>query len=162
MKFASRPSRSPIGPTAQVTSPSDSAGIAAVVGEPYHRDDATEKAAVEGHAAFPHLEYLYRVFEKMRQVVEQHIAGPSAEDDAQRHPQDEIVVVEDGHGRRAAPVSFVGDDGAGIEPAEQDAADIGERIPADREGPDGHQHGIEGRERDEGGGHEGFPAARMT
>src|SRR5450631_3811446 len=50
----------------------------AVVSEAYHRDDATEKAAVEGHAAFPHLEDLERVLEKMRQVVEQHIAGAAA------------------------------------------------------------------------------------
>ena len=36
---------------------------------------------------------------------------------------------------------------ARIEPAEQNADDIGERVPADRERPDRDQHGIEGGER---------------
>ena len=55
---------------------------------------AAEEAAVERHAAFPHFDDFGRMLGKVRQVVEQHVAGASAEDDAERHPQDEIVEVE--------------------------------------------------------------------
>ena len=126
---------------------------AAVIGEPQDRDDAAEEAAMERHAALPHLEDLQRVLEEVRQVVEQDVADPAAEDDAERHPQDEIVVVGDGERRRAAPQPVIRDEGARVEPAEQDAADIGKCVPAHRKGADRDQHRIEAREGDEGGRH---------
>ena len=72
----------------------------------------------------------------MRQIVEQHVADAAAEDDAERDPDDEIVEIGDGQRRLAAPQRFVADQRAGIEPAEQNADDIGERVPADRERTD--------------------------
>ena len=84
--------------------------------------------------------------EEVGGVVEQHVAEPATEDDAERHPQDEVVEVDDGQRRFAAPQPFRADDGAGIDPAAEDADDIGERVPADRERSDLDQHGIEGRE----------------
>ena len=43
------------------------------------------------------------MLDEVRQVVEQDVADAAAEDDAERHPQDEIVVIGDGERRRAAP-----------------------------------------------------------
>src|SRR5262249_52877326 len=54
-----------------------------------------------------------------------------------------IVVIGDRQRRRAAPIPLVGDNAARIEPAEQNAGDIGERIPADRERTEADQHRIE-------------------
>ena len=107
------------------------------------RDHAAEEAAVEGHAALPDLDDLGRVRGEVRRVVEQHVADAAAEDDAERHPDDEVVEVDDGHRRRPAPVALVADQGAGVEPAEQDAENIGERVPADRERADRDQHRID-------------------
>ena len=50
--------------------------------EQHHRGDAAEEAAVERHAALPQFENLGRVLDEERQIVEQHIAGAAAEDDA--------------------------------------------------------------------------------
>ena len=106
-------------------------------------------AAVERHAALPHFENLERMSGELRQVVEQHIADAAAEHDAERHPEDEIVVVGDRERRRSAPQPFARDDRAGIEPAEQDAEDIGERVPADGKRPDRDQHRMESGEGDD-------------
>ena len=76
-----------------------------LTGEPDDRDDAAEEAAMERHAALPHLEDLERVLEEVRQVVEQDVADAAAEDDAERHPQDEIVEVGDGERRRRRPTA---------------------------------------------------------
>ena len=89
-----------------------------------------------------------RMLDEERQVVEQHVAGAAAEDDAERHPQHEVVEVGERDRRRSAPGPLGFQDAARINPAEQDAADIGERIPADRKRPDRDRDRIEGRERD--------------
>src|SRR6267378_4029725 len=70
MKLASRPSNSPIGPTAVVMSPSD----------------RTEETAVKRHATFPQFKNLGGMLDEEWQVVEQHIAGAAADDDPDRHP----------------------------------------------------------------------------
>ena len=46
------------------------------------------------HAAFPEFENLGRMGDEERQIVEQHIAGASAQDDADGDPQDEIVELQ--------------------------------------------------------------------
>src|SRR3546814_1261182 len=71
--------------------------------------------------------------------VEQHIADPAAEDDADRRVKDEIVGMALGH-RRAGLFEQLEQ----IPPADEDAADIGERIPAqDRVPANREQNGIE-------------------
>ena len=67
--------------------------------------DAAEEAAVERHAAVPQLQDLERVRGEMRRVVEQHVAEPPAEDDAERHPQDEIVEVVDASAAPCRPTA---------------------------------------------------------
>ena len=73
---------------------------------------------------------------KNGRIVEQHIAGAAAEDDADRDPEDEIVDLRQRDRRRPAPQLFALDQRAGIDPAQHDAADIGQRIPADRDRPE--------------------------
>src|SRR5262249_57123064 len=74
-----------------------------------------DNAAMKRHAAFPDLEDLQRVRDEIRQIVEQHVAGASSKDDAERHPKDEIVEVLDLQRRRPGPVSLVAYNGARIE-----------------------------------------------
>ena len=121
---------------------------AAVAREQHDGDDAAGEAAMERHAAVPEFEDLDRVRGEVRQIVEQHVAGAAAENDAERDPDHEVVEVEHGERRRAAPQPFRSDDGARIEPAGDDADDIGQRIPADRERSDGHQHRIDRGDRE--------------
>ena len=66
-----------------------------------------------------------------------------------RDPEDEIVDLQQRDRRRPAPQPFVLDQRAGVDPPEHDAADIGERIPADRDRADRDRDGIEYRKRDE-------------
>ena len=73
---------------------------AALAREQHHRDDAAGEAAVERHAALPQLHDLDRVGGKERKVIEQHVADAAAEDDAERHPDHEIVEVDE---RSSAP-----------------------------------------------------------
>src|SRR6266478_4069748 len=135
-------------------------------GKSYDGDDTAEKTPMKRHAAIPDLENLQRMLDEMRQIVEQHIAGASAQDDAERHPKDEIVEVFDLQRRRPAPVSFIANHGAGIDPAQQNSENIRQRVPTDRERPNGHQHGVEVRKRngrdrhDDGSGVHGFVIAR--
>src|SRR5690348_5901681 len=74
-------------------------GNAVSARKPYHRHDAAYEAAVEGHASPPQFENLGRVLDEERQIVEQHIAGSAAQDDAERHPENEIVYLGDGDRR---------------------------------------------------------------
>ena len=85
----------------------------------------------------------------MRKVVEQNVADASAENDAKCHPKDEIVEVGHRHGRFAAPQFAGADEDAGVTPAEQNAEDVGEGVPADGERAEMHQDGIERRVRND-------------
>src|ERR1700704_3256648 len=105
------------------------------------RKHAAEEAAMERHAALPELQALPGVLGEIARIVDQHIADASAEDDAERHPEDEVVVVGDGEWRRPTPERIAADDRARIEPAQKDTDDIGERIPADGDRPEADQHG---------------------
>ena len=66
---------------------------AAGAGEPQDRDRHAERAAVERHPAMPQIERLQRVLDVVARLVEQHIADPPAEHDAERRPYQEIVDV---------------------------------------------------------------------
>jgi hypothetical protein len=102
---------------------------------------------VEGHPALPQLKNFHRIVDEMAWRVEHHIADAAAQDDAERHPQDEIVEILQADRRRSAPQRLRADQRAGIQPAEQYSDNIGERIPADRERADLDQHRIDHRKR---------------
>src|SRR5215831_15254795 len=114
--------------------------------EQNYGEHATEKAAVKRHAALPQLQALQRMGGEIARIVEQHVADPPPEDDAERHPQHEVVVVGDGHGYRRAPEPLAPDDRARKEPTQQDADDVGESIPADGDRPEADEHGVESGE----------------
>src|SRR5438034_6815783 len=106
-------------------------------------EHAAEKAAVKGHAALPELEALQRVCGEIARIVKQHVADAPAQDNAERHPQHEIVIIADGHGYRRGPELLTPDDRARIEPAQEYADDVGERIPADGDRPEANEHRVD-------------------
>src|SRR3984893_15251394 len=106
------------------------------------------------HAALPQFEDLGGMLDEERKIVEQHIAGAATEDDADRDPENEIIHVQQGDRRPTVPQIRALDQGARVHPAQHDAADIAERIPADRDRPDGNGEGIEGRKGDGEKGHQ--------
>jgi hypothetical protein len=67
-------------------------------------DDAghnhAQETAVEGHAAVPHLHDVEWMGEIVQRIVEQHIAKAAANHHAQHRPQEEVVDLRAGHGRR--------------------------------------------------------------
>jgi hypothetical protein len=84
------------------------------------------------------------MIEEMHRIIEQHVAGAAAEDDAERHPEHEIVELDECQRRGSTPQALAADQCPCVEPAEQDAGDIGQRIPTDLERSDRDQHRIEG------------------
>ncbi len=84
-----------------------------------------------------------RVRGEMRKVVEEDVADASAKNDAKCHPKDEIVEVGHGQGRFAAPQFSGANENAGVSPAQQNAHDVGEGVPADSEWSEMHQDGVE-------------------
>src|SRR5262249_58645825 len=94
--------------------------------EPHHGDHATHEAPMEGHAAFPELENFGRVLDEEGQIVEQHVAGAAADDDADGDPEDKIVELRQRDRHRAAPEPFTLDQRTTVDPADYDAGDIGE------------------------------------
>ena len=123
-------------------------------GEKHHGEDRAEKAAMERHAAMPEGDDLDRVVGEAGQIVEEDVADATAKNDAERSIDDEVVDI-DGLHRRAcrAPQRRRGNQALGVPPSEQDADDIGERVPADGERADRDQHRIDGRERENEKGH---------
>ena len=98
------------------------------------------------HAAAPGGEYGQWIFEIISGVVENHVAEPSAEDHAQRRPDQEIVdgdVIGDSRRTRGQA--------AHQPPAQQKPADIGQRVPADDERAEADQHRIDNGERNDKG-----------
>ena len=57
------------------------------------RERHADRAAVKRHPAVPEIERLDRVREIIGRIVEQHVAEPAAEHDAERRPDQEIVDV---------------------------------------------------------------------
>ena len=58
--------------------------------------------AMERHAALPDLQDLGRIVEVVGGIVDQHVAEPAADDDAEGDPDDEVVE-QDGVAGRHAP-----------------------------------------------------------
>ena len=110
-----------------------------------------EEAAMEGHAAVPHLHDLERVGEVEQGLVEQDIAEPPAQHDAQHRPDEEIIDLGHRHGRLlAAPEPRGGDQPLHVPGGEDQPDDIGHRIPAHREGAELDDHRIDVRKGDDG------------
>ena len=92
---------------------------------------------MKAHAAIPDGDDFGRVGDKVGQVVEQHVADSAADDDANDGPEGEIP---DGtwDERRAIvpPQPVARQEGCPIRGTQQDAAEIGERVPSDDERTD--------------------------
>jgi len=101
----------------------------------------------------PDREDLRRAGEVGLEIVEQHVADAAAEDDAERHPDDQIVDVARARLLEAGPVFGRRGEAPGKPPAADEAGDIGERVPADRQRSDMHQHRIDVRVGDQEPGH---------
>ena len=84
---------------------------------------------MQRHAAFPELEDIERSQEYLR-LVEQAIAEPPADDDAERCIEYEIIGMPPRHRRTRLRDQF-----QQVPPADQDARDIGKAVPAELEDP---------------------------
>ena len=82
----------------------------------------------------------------MRQIdarlVEQHVAQPPAEHDAERGPGEEVIGLHRRRHRRRLPHQPPQQP-----PAEHQPGDVGQRVPADAERPDLHDDRVELREQ---------------
>jgi hypothetical protein len=114
MKLAMRPKNRPIGATGAIRSPSFSMSIFCWRANSSDRRADAQEAAVERHAALPDLEDVQRVGEQPRalvavhQHVEEDVAEPPADDDAQGDPQHQVVDLQRrGRRRAAAPQAAV-------------------------------------------------------
>src|SRR5262249_18842217 len=67
------------------------------------------------------------------QIIEQHITDPTAEYDAERDPNDEIIQIGHAHRHRTTPQPWQRNNGARTNQTCDNPNDIGERVPAHRE-----------------------------
>ena len=91
----------------------------------------SDHSAVERHAAIPQADDLHRVLEIVVRLVEQDVAEPAPQDHSQGGIEHQIVGVATGHrgaGRAQHPKQ--------IPPADDDARQICEAVPADRQRAD--------------------------
>ncbi len=89
---------------------------------------------MERHAALPEAEEAERIVEEMVRLIEDRVADPSADDDADHQPEQEVVDIDAGEGAGlSAPQPIVGHQPPRIPPADQDAGEVGKSVPADRE-----------------------------
>ncbi len=96
MKLPMRPAARP-GRHARRDQVGDLAGTtAAAVANNAHRDDHAEQAAVERHAALPDREDLERMRGVVAGLVEEHVAEPAADDDAEHAVEQQVLDVAPG------------------------------------------------------------------
>ena len=86
--------------------------------------------------------------ETVRTVRQEHPPETPTENDAKRRPDEQIAdVVRSGRcvaaERRIFPQRWGVDHPHRIPPAQKQAGDIRERVPADRKDPEMHEHGID-------------------
>ncbi len=99
---------------------------------------------MEAHSAVPEGDDLGGIGGKDHGVVEQDIAQTPADDDADHDPEGEIEQFVRRHGRVAVgPERFSPEDQHAIADAEENAGQIGQRVPADDDGADGKGYGID-------------------
>jgi len=108
---------------------------------------------MEGHPALPDREDLQRIGEVFGQIIEQHEAEPAADHDAERREQQEIVERLRIRPRPPAPERAGGRKLARIPPAAEQAGDIGEPVPFDRERPELQRDRVDHREGNGEDGH---------
>ena len=102
---------------------------------------------MKGHAAAPDGQHLEGVGEVFLKIVEQDVADPPAQHDPERHPDDHVVDVVGGGARHVGPKPLVAGQPPRVEPAADQAGDVGEGIPADRERAELDRDRIDGRQR---------------
>jgi hypothetical protein len=100
-------------------------------------DDHAQRPAMEAHAALPDHQRLERMEQVVAGPVEQHVAKPATEDDAQGHPGHVVIHLLGGAGARPGLYQPARD-----APAQHDAGDIGQGVPADGEGTDLQRDGV--------------------
>ena len=96
------------------------------------------------HAAVPKLKDLNGVRHKDREIVEQHIPGAAAEDDAERDPDNKVIEVNHGERRRSTPKPLRSNDVPRVKPTDENADNVGQRIPAHGQRPNVNEHGVYG------------------
>ena len=116
------------------------------MGEPNQHPCHGQERPVERHPPVPRLENLQRVRPDHRGVVEQYAADPPTDQDSKGDPEHQIVdlaLID----RRFGPLPDlrVAHQRHAIAPADDDARDIGQRVPADRKRPELDQHRIDVR-----------------
>ncbi len=100
-------------------------------GEQDDGHDHADHAAVEGHAAVPDLEHHQRMGEQLMGVVEDHRSQPPAHDRAEGQPQNQVVELGRGRRRFARAPELGGlHQPHAVAPAQGDADDIGQGVPA--------------------------------
>ena len=152
-----RPKNSPIGATgADQIGDRQQIELVAAAEQP-DRDHHAEQPAMERHAAFPGRDELMGLVTKAigrprqksasgetlhrMRAVDQVPAQPPAEDDAERRPDHQVADLVFGGGRLAVEGRSRSTASCGASmrtdapPAQQQAGDIGQRVPADRQRP---------------------------
>jgi hypothetical protein len=93
MKLPMRPAPRPGGTHGAMKSISLPERLAARAREPDLRQDHADQAAVEAHAALPHVQDLQRVLQVVHRLVEQAVAEPAAHHDAQHAHEQHVLDV---------------------------------------------------------------------
>ena len=137
----------PIGAASEARSKTVSAGALIAAREQPGAERGADQSAMEGHAAAPDLEDFERAREVIARVVEQHVAEPAADDDAERAIDEQIVDAVGRGALHAAPQRVGGDDAADQPPAGDQPDDIGERVPANRQRTQLKQNGVDDGKR---------------
>ena len=145
MKLASRPKNRPIGVTIATRSASMKGSTLLRIAKARMATTTPSRPPWNDMPPSHRVRMASGLVREERRLVEQHIAQPAAQDDAERRPQQEVVdlVRRQDLGRLLA-------DPAHDLPADDQARDIGQRIPADGERPELDQHRVDvgiGQER---------------
>ena len=157
MKLARRPKNRPIGTTSATRSDSMKGSTLLRQAKARMATTTPSKPAMERHAAFPQGQDGERVGEVEAGLVEQHVAQPAAQDDAQRRPQQEVVDLL----RRQELGRLFADPPHDL-PADDQSGDVGQRVPADGERPELDQHRVDLGIGDQEGVHWAKVIARMS
>ena len=121
--------------------------FAGAAGEQPEREQHTQGAAMEAHAAGPDLEQPQRVVEKPVETIEQNVAHAAAEDHTQRRVEQQVTDLLPGPAA-AGPVRSR----LRQPPAAGEADHVHHPVPVNLQRPQGDQHGIDLRE-----GHQRLP-----
>lgn len=116
---------------------------------------------MEGHSALPHRKDLQRIGEIFAEIIEQHEAEPAADHHAERREQQEIVERFRVRPRPPTPEPLCPGEPARIPPAAEQAGDIGEPVPFDRERPELERDRINHREGNGEDGHGTGPGCAL-